>query len=1376
MHAFRRATLSAVLLVPAAVGAGGHPSGTSTLPLLASRGTDLACNQGDWAHCPPAQGGLGANKFHAFFVEVPPGTGNLTLEIFDADVGAGAAAEATAGRDTAAATAAQAAQYSLANPAGTAQAIRFERGNGVAAIGATTTGLATAGGTAVSCSTTATTSADNAWCQLFATANPAAGHWELRIASVTGTPIHYFGVRARDTATSRDLNVYTRSFFHFGNQNVDAGRSYAGANALFPYVTEGCRLRAADFDSDNEGSQSLRFASRSGVFDQTLTEANADLSGNDAWNDELLTFTSDVAAREYGIWRFEFSSGTGTANHVTPWCGSELSAASPPTTQPQGGTDRGAGATVSGESYRYYLPNNAGGAPAKPFVEQRLFFSSGANPPTAGGGVSRLQVTLSVRNPTPYPITFSAANNITASIPASTGGGVNDLRFTNFGAPTASPGCGTATLSGTGNGVRNIAWNPGTVAANSTCTLFWDFDVDAPNNATAGTRIEVTGNGAGVDAAETTARFLDETGTRFVFGPLCPLAITLGANVVVPVTLAHVDAQDRGGGRVLLRFATDTEAGTIGFHVVEGARRLTAAPIAARGGNAIGWQLYEANVDGWRGGDLTIEEIANGGSVVRHGPFRVGVPIGQALPPAAYDWTPARAERAAARGAAQLRGAAVGAELLVDQSGPQRVTQAALTAAGVSPDGVPTAELALLRGDVAVPVAIDGGATWGAGSALRFVGEPLANSVYTRTAVYRLVRDPARALRIGARSPGSVATAPRASAPREVRVAPDRAWSFAAPTDDPWYAERLERRGQERATATLALVTPDVVPGTPSFLRVALWGGIDFLEGNDHAVSLALNGTPLGREGIDRIDRFDGINMRWLDRPLDPGALAASNQLEIALEPVTDLSVDIVHVEGASLRYEAWLRAAGGRLEFALPGDEAAPDALFGDGFGAGFGDALDECGGDARCAAWRASGFDAADVRAYRVAQGRVDELSTAVETAADGYAVRIAAAEIAGARFLLATTAGHFAPTVRARRPTTDLLSAPATWLAIGPESLLPAIAPLVAARNAEGLAARAVAIEDIYAQGATGDVDPSAVRAFIARAFAQSGTRYVLLVGGDTYDYFDRLDTGSVSHVPTFYRPTHPLLRHAPTDLPYADLDDDGRSDLALGRFPGRTAIEIERLVDKTIAHGAALPAPAAFAADLAGNDVDFAASSEAMRARLDPAFTASRPAPDTIYLGPLSVAQAREALFGAINGGRSLVSYAGHASPLAWTFSGLLRREDVAAGLLGNTRPFVGTQWGCWGAFFVDPAQSTLAHGLLVDGSHGAAALFGATGLTETASDEAFAAELLPRLTAGGGARIGDAFRDAQAAFAASRPDARDVWLGTVLLGDPALRLR
>jgi len=46
----------------------------------------------------------------------------------------------------------------------------------------------------------------------------------------------------------------------------------------------------------------------------------------------------------------------------------------------------------------------------------------------------------------------------------------------------------------------------------------------------------------------------------------------------------------------------------------------------------------------------------------------------------------------------------------------------------------------------------------------------------------------------------------------------------------------------------------------------------------------------------------------------------------------------------------------------------------------------------------------------------------------------------------------------------------------------------------------------VEDIYAQLGFGITDPSAIREFIAHAARHMGTEYVLLVGGDTYDYLD------------------------------------------------------------------------------------------------------------------------------------------------------------------------------------------------------------------------------------------------------------------------------
>jgi hypothetical protein len=66
-------------------------------------------------------------------------------------------------------------------------------------------------------------------------------------------------------------------------------------------------------------------------------------------------------------------------------------------------------------------------------------------------------------------------------------------------------------------------------------------------------------------------------------------------------------------------------------------------------------------------------------------------------------------------------------------------------------------------------------------------------------------------------------------------------------------------------------------------------------------------------------------------------------------------------------------------------------------------------------------------------------------------------------------------------------------------------------------------------------------------------------------------------------------------------------------------------------------------------------------------------------------------------------------------------------------LFNTVPrsFATVQLGCWGTYFVEPTSSTVAHGMLLQTS-GAAAVIGASALTETSSDQSFASQFLPQI--------------------------------------------
>lgn len=88
-------------------------------------------------------------------------------------------------------------------------------------------------------------------------------------------------------------------------------------------------------------------------------------------------------------------------------------------------------------------------------------------------------------------------------------------------------------------------------------------------------------------------------------------------------------------------------------------------------------------------------------------------------------------------------------------------------------------------------------------------------------------------------------------------------------------------------------------------------------------------------------------------------------------------------------------------------------------------------------------------------------------------------------------------------------------------------------------------------------------------------------------------------------------------------------------------------------------------------------------------------------------------------------------------------------------------------------FVDPRYNKIAHGLMLQNQAGAAAVVGTTGLTEVSSDVAWINTADARLAT---QRIGDALRDAQRALKQDGGAYGDVTVGSVLLGDPALRVR
>jgi hypothetical protein len=345
----------------------------------------------------------------------------------------------------------------------------------------------------------------------------------------------------------------------------------------------------------------------------------------------------------------------------------------------------------------------------------------------------------------------------------------------------------------------------------------------------------------------------------------------------------------------------------------------------------------------------------------------------------------------------------------------------------------------------------------------------------------------------------------------------------------------------------------------------------------------------------------------------------------------------------------------------------------------------------------------------------------------------------------------------------PDPGLTEGDAQYLVISHPDFIDDLTPLLERRQAQGFAVKVVDVEALYAQFGHGIFGPEPIRDYIRFAAQNLGTQYVLLVGGDSYDYRNYLGLGSLSFLPSLYGSTGEVARVVPLDPMYTDLDDDQVPDLPIGRFPVRTSQELAWLVEKTLDYGIkGYGRTALFTAD-----ESFSSNAESIAGPLEGAgWTVA-----TAYLDDMPVDDARQRITQEINKGTALINFVGHSGPATWTFRGLYSAED-AEDLANRGFPTVVNQWGCWNTYYVEPSANTLAHKFLVKGQKGAAAVLGATTISQDYSQELLGS-LLTSWLSRPGTTIGTAIQEAKRALAESNPEMLDVLLGWTLLGDPAL---
>ncbi len=287
---------------------------------------------------------------------------------------------------------------------------------------------------------------------------------------------------------------------------------------------------------------------------------------------------------------------------------------------------------------------------------------------------------------------------------------------------------------------------------------------------------------------------------------------------------------------------------------------------------------------------------------------------------------------------------------------------------------------------------------------------------------------------------------------------------------------------------------------------------------------------------------------------------------------------------------------------------------------------------------------------------------------------------------------------------------------------------------------LRVKIVKVEDIYDEFSWGLFDPVAIRDFLKYAYenySRPAPAYALLVGDGTYDYKNLLTVSSQNWIPPFA--TNPGITYDISvsddnyvyfgNYGYLDEDTNGIVDMFIGRWPVKTAQDVQIITNKIKEYESSpeygtwknlitLVADDEFhPRGVNNNESEHTEYTEILdslhiplRFNLNKIYLMEYPA-DANNFKP----EAEDAIIDAINSGTVIVNYMGHGNPNVWADEYVFKREQDIPRLKNKRRLPLIYVASCSIGLFFNPFSEGMAEEFLRAEDKGAISVISATWL-------------------------------------------------------------